>query len=819
MLCMPSVRSLVFLIVVVALIAVVALSSRAALAEESVEQLLSLSLYDLLRVEVQVGARTGDKRLLNHRLPVDIVTADDLRRTGYGDLPKALNHLVASFTYEFSTIDDLTDHVRPFSINGLKGDQVLVLINGKRVHQSAVIDVNDSQNFGSSSVDLSLIPIESIERVEILRDDASAQYGSDAIAGVINVVLKQRDANEAVITAGQRQAGDGEILVGHYSYGRDQIFASLEYKKKNRSNTSGLDRRDYYFDGDPRNGHYRVTHIYGDPQAESLNLVLNANELFGNSHLYTIGKLAYKKSEATGFFRLPRDDRTVRGIYPDGFLPVIAPEQRDLFATFGYRGQDENSSYDISNTVGYNQMKIRVENSLNASLGLDSPRQFYAGDLRFWQNTLNVDATRVLGRVRGRPLNLAYGGEYRHERTDIGAGEWASWGDGLIPVLDGPNIGTDTVGGAQLYPGFTPGNANELDRDVGAFYVEANYPFAENVEVGASLRDENYSDFGNTLNGKLFLNVRPVENFNVRASLSTGYRAPSLQQMNYYHTATSYAVKPDGNVGSREYGVFPVEHEAVRLLGAQALKPEESQRFSLGMNWQISEPVQLSLDYFQIRLDDRIILSGDIVNNNLIPIEAQLYMTENHISYVRYFLNGVDTSTKGMDASLNYKAFISGHEFNVNAQLHYQETGIDAVNLPNQITALAGEVFDRSERERLMHYLPERKALVSATYAISDWMLLVRANYFGKVLYVSSSEEPERDQWFGSRTTVDLDITRQLSRDVSISLGGHNIFNVHPDARNSEPPFNGEGNIFPYRGISPFDYTGAFWFMRVNAGF
>ncbi len=251
---------------------------------------------------MQVGARTGDKRLHNHKLPVDIVTADALRRSGYGELPKVLNHLVSSFTYEFATIDDLTDHVRPFSLNGLKGDQVLVLINGKRVHQGAVIDVNDSQNLGSSSVDLNLIPLEAIERIEILRDDASAQYGSDAIAGVINIVLKNKPVNEAIVTTGQRQAGDGELFSGSYNYGNETLFVSLEYKHKSHSNTSGLDRRDYYFNGDARNGDYRVTHIYGDPDAQSLSLTFNGQNFFDNNHLYAQGKLVYKESEAAGFF-------------------------------------------------------------------------------------------------------------------------------------------------------------------------------------------------------------------------------------------------------------------------------------------------------------------------------------------------------------------------------------------------------------------------------------------------------------------------------------------------------------------------------------
>lgn len=802
------------------LAACIAMAGPAAGADDrSMAQLLDLSLEELMNLDVQVGARTGDKRLRNHKLPVDIVTADDLRRTGYGELPKALNHLVSSFTYEFATVDDLTDHVRPFSLNGLKGDQVLVLINGKRVHQGAVIDVNDSQNFGSSSVDLNIIPIEAIERIEILRDDASAQYGSDAIAGVINIVLKRGPINETVITSGQRQAGDGELFTGNYNYGSDKLFVSLEYKHKSNSNTSGLDRRDYYFTGDARNGDYRVTHIYGDPRAQSVSLTFNGEDFFDNSHLYAQGKLVYKESDAAGFFRRSQDDRTIRAMYPDGFLPRLTPKQQDLFTTLGYRDNNDTSSIDISNTFGYNKLEIRVEDSLNASLGLDSPTTFDAGKLGFWQNTLNIDATQILSWPSEQPLNLAYGGEYRHEEARISAGEWASWIDGLVPILDGPNSGGDTVGGAQLYPGFSPANANESNRDLIALYAEVNHPITDKIELGVSLRDEYYSDFGNTLNGKLLLNYTPLDNFNIRASLSSGYRAPSLQQMSYYRTATSYKVEPDGTTIAQENGTFPVDNEVARLLGAQDLNPEESQRMNIGLTWQANKSLQMNLDFFQIHIDERIILSGDIDNSARIPVAAQTYMTANNISFARYFLNGVDTQTQGFDASIKYNTLVYTHELSLSAQLHYQETDIETMNVPKQLTAAADQVFDRSEQERLQHYLPENKALVSATYTLHDWTLLARANYFGKVLYVTAPTDPEQDQWFGARVTYDADIAYQLTPDTTIALGGHNIFNTLPDTRTPSAPFNGEGNILQYRGISPFDYTGAFYYLRIRTGF
>jgi len=783
----------------------------------NVDQLLSMSLEDLMNIQLQVGTRTGDNRLGSHKVPVDVITADELRRSGYGELPKALNNLVSAFTYDFSTLDDLTDHARPFSLNGLKADQVLVLINGKRVHQSAIIDVNDSQNRGSTSVDLNLIPIESVARVEILRDDASAQYGSDAIAGVINIVLKNGVANELVTTVGQRDAGDGELATSSYNYGSDTFFVSLEYKHKNNSNTSGLDRRDYYFPGDARNGDYSVTHRYGDPAMESLSLTFNGENLFGDEHIYALGKLVYKESEASGFFRRPNDDRNVRAIYPDGFLPGIAPKQQDIFTTLGYRDQGEGYTYDLSNTFGCNRVNIDIKHSLNTSLGTESPTSFDAGTLSFWHDSINFDATTTLSWPVASPLNLAYGAEFRREENRINAGEWASWVDGRVSVLDGPDAGADTVAGAQVYPGFSPQSAKELARNILAVYAEAGHYFMENAEARLSLRDEHYSDFGSTLNGKLLIHYEPNTKLGFRTSLSSGFRAPSLQQMGYYRTSTSFGTKPDG-IGS-ENGTFPVDNEVAKLLGATDLKPEKSIRSNIGVTWQISPSVQFDLDYFHIKIADRIILSGDILNSANLPLEAQSYMTANHITFARYFLNAVDTNTSGFDASMNYHTAIAGGELTLNAQYHHHSTDIAALQIPTQLAVLADQVFERAERERLIHYLPEDKALLSLGYKINDWTVFTKINYFGKVFYVASSDDPTLDQWFDARTTCDLDISNQISPKVVLAVGANNLFNVYPEYRDSSPPFNGKGNILQYRGISPFDYTGAFYYARAQITF
>lgn len=783
------------------------------------DALFDLSLEELLALEIQVGSRTGDKRVGSFSLPVDLITADQLRATGYGELPKALNQLLPAFTQTFATIDDLSDHARPFTLNGLKADQVLVLINGRRVHHSAILYPDDSQVRGGTGVDLNLMPIEAIERIEVLRDDASAQYGSDAIAGVINIVLKQRAGSELVAVGGQRGSGDGELWSTSFNHGQGSHFASLELKHKNHSNTSGLDRRDYYFDGDPRNGDYRVTHRYGDAEHESLTLTVNGEQALADGSLYYSGRLLQRDSEATGFFRRPRDDRNVRDIYPDGYLPALTPQQQDLFTTLGYRFELDELKVDLANTLSGNRVEIGVADSLNASLGAASPRRFDAGTLLFWQDSLNLDISTEQQLTGRAPLQWAFGGEYRHEQYRIEAGEPDSWRDGLVPVLDGPNAGADTAAGAQLYPGFSDSNATDIGRNVVAIYGELGHALSEQLQLRLALRDEYYSDFGNTLNGKVMLHWQPLDEVNVRASLASGFRAPALHQIGYYRTSTGFQSRPDGSVEGIEIGHFPVDHEVARLLGAEDLEPEQSLRAGLGLTWQPQAGLELSVDYFELQIRDRILLSGLIEDGDAIPAEAAAYMAANGIGGARYFTNAVDTTTQGLALGLKYQTSLWAAPLLLTAGYHYNHSTIDAVHLPQAVSAMSEQVFDRGEQQRLLHYLPEDKAVLSALWQPGDWRLQLRANYFGEVLYVRVAEDPQQDQWFNDQITLDAEIAWQLQPQLTLAVGAHNLLDSYPDYRRDNPPFDGEGNIFQYRGTSPFDYTGAWYYLRTTLSF
>ena len=775
------------------------------------ETMMSMSFEELLNVELQIGGRTGHKTVGTSNLPIDVITAEQLRRTGYGELPKALNHLLPSFTYVFASLDDLTDHVRPFSLNGMRSDQVMVLINGKRVHHSSVLFANDSQMRGATSVDLNLIPIESIQRVEVLRDDASAQYGSDAIAGVINIVLKSGPVNELVLLAGQRKEGDGELYSASYNYGTKDVFTSIEVKSKNHTNVSGLDQRDYYFPGDPRNGNYDVTHRMGDADHKNLTLSINAeHEIANDSTLYYFGRYVYKESESTGFFRRPQDDRNVRAIYPDGFLPEITPTQHDLFASIGYLYEKDDSSFELSNTLGYNHFQIGIDNSLNTSLGTNSPTSFDAGTTQYLQNTVNADFTQSFDLDLKHPLKLAYGAEYRYERYEITAGEEASWIDGQTTVLDGPNTGANTSGGAQVWPGFAPSNESSLDRHVLAIYAELGFYIIDDLEAKISIRDEEYSDFGNTFNAKGSLAYQARDDLGLRTSISSGYRAPSLQQMGYYRTSTDFF---SGNLS--ENGTYPVDHEISKLLGAEDLDPETSLRASVGLSYHPLHNLEFSADFYVIDVKDQVGLTDLFTTSDPIPADALAYMTANEISGVNYMINAIDTRTKGLDLSVKYETQItSGDRLGLMAQYHHNETKIRDIHIPSTLNLPVEDVFSRGQQERRISQLPEDKAIFTADYAKGPVDILTRINYFGKTLNVADSSDPSLDQWFDARTTVDLDMTYRMTSNIDLSIGAHNVFDTYSEYRNSNPPFFGEGNILPYRAKAPFEYTGAFYYLR-----
>src|SRR5918992_2715399 len=399
-------------------------------------------------------------------------------------------------------------------------------------------------------VDLNAIPASAIERIEILRDGAAAQYGSDAIAGVLNIILKEGTRNELLTTIGQTVESDGEVIQagGNYALplGSDGVLQlSGEYRNRGPTNRSAPDLRAQYFPGDPRNAdpslNGLVNHRFGDADTEDGGLFVNVAKPIGPStEVYGFGGGTLRSGEAAGFFRRPLDDRTVRAIHPNGFLPIIATKISDFSGVAGVRGERAGWRWDLSADYGRNLFHFDVKNSNNVTLGAASPTEFYAGTLKFDQFTANLDLARSLAIGLASPLNVAFGGEFRRDGYHITEGETDNYPDGGVRILDGPNAGLPGAPGAQVFPGFRPTDTTHQSRNNVAGYVDLEARVIQKVLLGIAGRVERYNDFGSTTDGKITARFEPIPGFAVRGAIATGFRAPSLGQSFFSATSTNF---------------------------------------------------------------------------------------------------------------------------------------------------------------------------------------------------------------------------------------------------------------------------------------
>lgn len=788
------------------------------------KKLLKLSLEELMSVPIYIGTRGAARRANQATVPVEVISKEEIARTGYGELGKVLQSLMPSFNFPRAALADGTDHARPFTLRGMGADQVLVLINGKRRHAGALLHLNATIGRGSTGVDINMIPAQAVERIELLRDGAAAQYGSDAIAGIINIVLKDSVIDSVELSTGRTAEGDGELAQLAFSTGKvlpENGFVSLhgEVRHRGATNRSGLDTRQQYFDGDPRNAEPAgVTHQLGDAESQDVLLLANA-EMGRDVRYYANATFGYRQSDATGFFRRPNDDRTVRAIYPDGFLPHIAPIIQDAGLTLGAKKQTSSGWHlDGSYTFGYSDFNFRVEQSLNTSLGTASPTEFDSGSLQFSQHVLNLDGSKEADVGWLNPLNVGIGVELRLENYQITPGEPSSYIYGGSLILDGPNAGSMTAAGAQVFPGFQPSNATDANRHNAGAYLDLEYKFNERWRSQAVARYEHYSDFGATLTGKLAAAYTPNQDWTFRTSTSTGFRAPSLAQSSFTSTATAFV----GNNTPVEIGTYSVDHPLARALGATDLDAEKSKHFSTGFSYHPSKRLQASLDYFYTRIDDRIVLSGDIYRNTDVYGEAAVAALEKYGAYgARFFTNAVDTETQGFDASVKYEWLLDVGRINFAAQYHLNRTRIiGEVRAPETLGANGAEiVLDRAERiQRIESGQPRDTIILSAFYEYRDWGINLRFQRVGEYRLVNYLSYPSYDQTVSAKWLTDLDINYQVNANLSVSVGAHNLFDVYPDSNLgiADDSINGANKIIPYSPNSPFGYNGAFYYLKLK---
>ena len=816
---------------------------------------------------VVTGSRALPRTQLQSTAPIDLI---DVKKIA-GDAPQVyinqiLNYVAPSFNSGTQTVADGTDHIDPASLRGLGPDQVLVLINGKRRHNTALVNLNGTFGRGSIGTDMNSIPVSAIDRIEILRDGASAQYGSDAIAGVINIILKKSvNAVSASVTSGanvtkflDESVTDGETVQVALNFGIPMgqrggfINFSGSYDYRNYTNRAG-DRTGTIFNrynGRNASGAIQVVDrtdsfltannlTRGDFKQRVGQSLLRSGQFMINSGIpmdengtefYLFAGMGYRNGQAAGNRRLPHIANNVIEIYPLGFLPEIHSDIYDKSLALGIRGQLKEWNVDFSNTYGQNQFAFRVVNSLNASMERGSPTRFNSGGPIFTQNTTNLDFSRQFEALSG--VNFAFGAEHRFERYQLLAGEEASYTDygkarqvGVDgsgkPILVPDPLGTISTrfggadsaargGGAQVFPGYRPENAVNATRSAIAAYVDAEFNFSPAFLLNIASRFENYNDFGSTFNGKLGLRYNIGDQFAIRASGSTGFRAPSLHQRYLSVTSTLFIAGVPYEVGT-----FPNDSRPAELLGIPKLKPEKSQNISVGFTGNLGK-FKVTLDGYFIGIDDRIVITDQFQGGtgNAVDIEIARLLALANANRASFFANAINTETRGIDLVLTYASKLGPGNFRADLSgTLTKTTRVGPIKASPKLVGKESIYFSESNRIFLEKSVPRQKAGLTLTYGINKLNFFLRNVYFGEV--TEATNDPLTQQVYDSKIITDLSIGYKFTKNLRLSIGANNLLDVYPE-KTSDVPTTG-GNQFIYsRRITQIGFNGRFLFGRIE---
>jgi iron complex outermembrane receptor protein len=784
---------------------------------------------------VVTGTRVAERTRLETLAPVDVLSADSLATQASTELAEALSNAAPSLNFPRPSITDGTDHIRPATLRGLAPDQTLVLVNSKRRHQTALVNVNGSIGRGSSAVDLNAIPLAAIESVEVLRDGAAAQYGSDAIAGVINLRLRDaREGGNASITygeyntdveteRGQRKETDGTTMTASGWLGLplgETGFLTLSGEFRDRDPTSRGDF-DSRVPGSP------VTSRYGDANVQDITAYVNAGVPLENEwEIYGWAGYQQREGDSAAFPRIFNDARNVPAIYPNGFLPLITTDIDDLALGWGVRGELGSWSADISLVYGSNEIAYGVKNSLNTSFGAASQTDFDAGGMTYDQIVLNAGIVRGFDWGLAAPVNVALGIEARQESYSIEAGEPASY-------LAGPVVGAPA--GAQGFPGFKPENELDEDREAYGAYADIEAQVTDQFLASVAVRAEDYSDFGNTVNGKLAARYDFTDSFALRGAASTGFRAPGLQQAFFTSTATNFI-----NGLPFEVGTFPATSPTAVVLGAQPLDAEKSRNYSLGTVFRFGN-FEATLDAYRIDIRDRIVLS-----ENLNTPQVAALISPFGASVARFFINGVDTQTEGIDLVARYRLRTdSAGRFEFVAAGNWNDTTVEDLPSLNVIDNICvGQpapctppvLFGRINTLTFEEGTPDSKVSLSVDWSIpvgaSSLGVNLKGTRYGQVVEPGAPTAAEinagladaRDIEIEGDTLVDLAFTaRFLDDKLGFTLGADNLLDQYPDrVPNNRVLPNPPGgvvnlnatNALGYSRYSPYGFNGRYVYAR-----
>lgn len=850
------------------------------------------------------GTRNPGRTAVNSVAPVDVIDVTELTTSSpQVNLNQILNFVAPSFNSNTQTIADGTDHIDPASLRGLGPDQVLVLINGKRRHTSSLVNVNGSFGKGSVGTDLNAIPTAAIKRIEVLRDGAAAQYGSDAIAGVINIVLDNATNELRLnVTTGAHFSENSNEQTGGVDGATTNISANYGLKLGERGGyinfTGDFDYRDSYnrmkaWEGNVFNRYntverfaandgYDIANLlddevsdviyYGnlagfnlDPNASKTDLraLLGADNteaelasrgltrsdfnmrvgqsevrggrFFANmvvplddlgSEIYAFGGLSSRTGSSGGFFRMPNESRTFTPMYINGFLPEINSKISDQSLSVGVRGKVGDWHVDFSNTYGKNKFDFIIGNTSNTSMQNASPSSFDAGGFSFAQNTVNLDASNYFDEVLAG-LNVAFGAEYRLENYEIFAGQESSYarytpkGDAIISVDQLPAedfFGNARPGGAQVFPGFSPKNEVQRDRNSIAGYIDLEADITESFLLSFATRFENYSDFGSTINFKLASLVKVNEHLNIRLAGNTGFRAPSLHQLYFNSTSTVF----DATGVAQEVGTFSNDSRAAQLLGIPNLKEEKSKSISLGLTVKLPEAnMDITLDGYFVGIDDRVVYTGQFKGPGT-DSELDRLLYQANATAAAFFANAIDTESKGLDLVVTHKANV-GTNMTLKNDLaatfsKTKKVGPIKASRVLEDAGLVNTYFQEDSRIYLEEAVPRTKINLSNTLSAGNFNVFLRNVYFGKVTEATSNLDLQ--QVFSAKVVTDLSVGYKLTDNLLVTVGANNLFDIFPDLASKD--IDGKGNNrstgrFDWsRSAQQFGLGGRFLFARLS---
>jgi iron complex outermembrane receptor protein len=845
---------------------------------------------------IVTGSRSTTRTVENSPVPVDVLSGDMLTEGGQTETNRILNKLVPSFNFPQPAISDGSDALRPASLRGLAPDQTLVLINGKRRHTAALLNINGTVGRGSAAVDMNAIPALAIERIEVLRDGASSQYGSDAIAGVINIRLKTaNDRGKAVASYGkyvttldgvdrvtglQTNAAGQPIL--DPADNRYFLNITAEYRHRDRTNRTGFDLRPNYIQPtgttfDTRELAFnRREFRFGDPIADDYTFFVNSGvQLSDVWEGYVYGSFNQRDSTSAANYRqqsnaanvdysvlAPNQTRpTVNTpvITPDGFLPLIATDYTDYSYTAGLRGEIMGWRADFSAGVGSNHFDYEVQNSVNATYGAATQRSFDAGGLRYRQGLFNADFGHDYEVGFAKPLTISFGGEYRRETYTVRSGEFASYGAGpffRVPI-NGTTLanctaqqgvfnagssqctfpGRSNAVGAQGFPGLPASAGSKNGRHNVAAYLELDTdPFA-GLSMTAAGRYEHYSDFGDSFTGKLAGRYEFIPGLAVRGSVSNGFRAPSVHQQFFSGFATNFLSGIPVDIYT-----LPVANPVSRALGSKDLKAEKSFNLSAGVTASPLSGLTLTVDYYNIKIKDRVVLTENLGATNStadVAIRNYLFAQGLPVTAVRFFVNGLDTRTQGIDAVMNYRMPVAGGRINLTAAYNYNNQKILARNntLGPFATVPGIILFGRLESLRFTDGQPKDKVVLSMDGDFKPFGFTLRTTRFGKVIAPGSAAPlaPNQasftalgpdDVVLSPKWITDVELRFDVTQSMHLAVGADNVLDVYPDRL----PFGARptaiGGTYPqnqqyngYSNFSPFGFNGRYIYGRIGVDF